>query len=119
MNSKQLKRAMHRNDRQYHVYADFRDSECIFAAAHLLMGNNASFRRIKKAAKALMQTGKFTEVNFRDSGHLITSKSTQQKVEGLARMSQRELELNPHWPNLVRFYVKMNKCAERINAQYA
>ena len=119
MNTKQIQRATTRNDRKYRVYADFCDKDCMFSAAHLLMGRKASFRRIKKAAKAIMATGKFVSVNFRDGGELITPKTTQQKIDVLRSMSEQELKLNPNWPTMVRFHIKMNKCAERINAQYA
>ena len=85
------------------------------AVAHIFMSNNASFRRMKKAAKAVMATKKYTQVYFRDSGHLITPEATQSMIRVLNEMSPSELQSNYWWPKMVAFYVKMNALSTRLN----
>ena len=85
------------------------------AVAHIFMSNNASFRRMKKAAKAVMATKKYTQVYFRDSGHLITPEATQSTLRVLSEMSATELQSNYWWPKMVAFYVKMNALSTRLN----
>jgi hypothetical protein len=119
MNAKQINRAMNRQDRMYKVVADLYEGECQWSSAHLLMGKGASFRRMKKAAKALMKTNQFSLIHFRYSGQIINPKTTKQLVEGWDKTSPADRARNHWWPAMVAFYVKMNKCAERINAQYA
>jgi len=85
------------------------------AVAHIFMSHNASFRRIKKAAQAVMNTGGYTEIYFRNSGHLITPTSTESMVRVLNEMSATELQSNYWWPKMVCFYVKMNALSTRLN----
>lgn len=87
------------------------------AVAHIFMSNNASFRRIKKAAQAVMATNKYTEIYFRNSGHLITPQSTQSMVRVLNEMSATELQSNYWWPKMVAFYIKMNRLSTSLNKQ--
>lgn len=91
------------------------NSDTAVAVAHIFMSNNASFRRMKKAAKAVMATKKYTCVYFRDSGHLITPEATQSTLRVLSEMSPSELKANYHWPKLVAFYTKMNRLSTRLN----
>lgn len=122
MNAKQIERALNRSYKggyNYSIQADFYLPEHWMSQGHLLMGRrNISYRRIKAAAIAVLQTGKFSRVQFRNSGSIIEPRVTEQHIQGLKNMCQRELELNPHYPKHVAFYVKMNRLSERLNAQY-